>query len=133
MILIDSSAWVEFERASDSATDRHLQHLMATGASIAVSEPILMEVLAGARNDSERRRLERVLKSFEWIETDVHSDFDSASRVYSLCRAAGFTPRGLIDCMIAAIAMRTRSTLLTADRDFIAISEIMPLMLEPTN
>jgi len=57
VILVDTSAWVEFDRGTDSPADLRLQHLIASGADIAVSEPILMEVLAGARNDVERVRL----------------------------------------------------------------------------
>ena len=41
MILVDTSAWVEFDRGTDSPADLRLQHLIASGADIAVSEPIL--------------------------------------------------------------------------------------------
>jgi len=130
MILIDSSAWVEFERATDSRTDRRLRELLGTDEAIACSEPIMMEVLAGARDDGHRRRLRRVLKSFDWIETDAQADFEAAARVYTVCRRAGVTPRGLIDCLIAAIAIRSGAAVLTADRDFAAIADVMPLTLD---
>ncbi|MGB3014816.1 MAG: PIN domain-containing protein, partial [Candidatus Nanopelagicales bacterium] len=57
------------------------------------------------------------------------SDFAGAARVYRLCRAAGVTPRGLIDCMVVQVALRTDSELLAADRDFEAIADVMPLQL----
>jgi predicted nucleic acid-binding protein len=129
VILVDSSVWVEFERATNSPTDLRLQRFIDTDAPLAVTEPILMEVLAGARTDDDRTRLGHVLRSFGWITTDAACDFEAAARVYSCCRAAGFTPRGLVDCMIAAIAMRTGSSVLTADRDFARIAEVMPLTL----
>jgi predicted nucleic acid-binding protein len=129
VILVDSSAWFEFERGSNSDTDVRLQSLIGGNAPLACSEPILMEVLAGARSDVERVRLRRVLTSFGWVSVDVLADFEAAAKVYADCRAVGITPRGLIDCMIAAIAMRSGSSLLTADRDFTAMADVLPLRL----
>ena len=130
MILVDTSAWVEFDRGTDSPADLRLQHLIASGADIAVSEPILMEVLAGARNDVERVRLRRMMTSFSWIPADAQNDFEAAARVYAACRAAGFTPRGLVDCLIATIAIRTGASLLTADTDFARMADVLPLRLD---
>ncbi len=41
----------------------------------------------------------------------------------------GITPRGLIDCMIASIAIRTGAELLAADQDFADMARILPLQL----
>ncbi len=49
---------------------------------------------------------------------DIHddaADFHAAGRVYRTCRRAGVTPRGLIDCMIASVALRHSATLLAHD------------------
>ena len=128
MILVDTSAWVEFDRASESAVDLYLTGLIrAGGEQVAVSEPILMEVLAGARDDHRHRDLRRLLTSFNWISTDPVADFEGAAGVYRACRAAGITPRGLVDCMIMSIALRTGSALLSADRDLAQMSAVLPL------
>lgn len=47
MILADASAWVEYDRASGSAADERLAELIAADGPLAVTEPVLMEVLAG--------------------------------------------------------------------------------------
>jgi len=129
VILADTSAWVEYDRATGSAVDQRLTALIAGGGPLAVTEPVLMEVLAGARDEDHRRRLRRVLKSISWIETDAHADFEAAARIYASCRVAGITPRGLMDCLIAAIAIRTNAAMLAADRDFAAIATVMPLRI----
>ena len=130
MILVDTSAWVEYDRATGSATDRRLTHLVQDGGGdIAVTEPILMEVLAGARDDRRHEDLRRLLTSFEWIPADPVADFEGAAKIYRSCRAQGITPRGLIDCMVVAIAVRSRATLLAADRDFADIAGVVPLHL----
>lgn len=130
MILVDTSAWVEFDRATGSATDRRLtQRIRGGGVDIAGTEPVLMEVLAGARDDCRRDDLRRLITSFGWVAVDAVADFEGAARIYGACRARGITPRGLIDCMIVNVAIRTGSSLLAADRDFEKIASVVPLQL----
>jgi predicted nucleic acid-binding protein len=50
MILADTSAWVEDDRATGSAVDRRLTQLISADGPVAVTEPVIMEVLAGARS-----------------------------------------------------------------------------------
>ena len=132
MILVDTSAWVEYDRATESPVDQLLTDLVSqkSPTRIAVTEPVLMEVLAGVRSQRREAELRRLLRSFEWIKAEPEVDFEGASRIYRRCRASGVTPRGLIDCMIANIAIRTGSSVLAADRDFADIARIVPLTLE---
>lgn len=130
MILADTSAWVEYDRATGSTTDQAMTSLIAEGgANLAVTEPVLMEVLAGAKDEARHADLEKMLKSFRWISADPVADFTGAAKAYRACRAGGVTPRGLIDCMIASIAIRTGARLLAADRDFTDIARVLPLQL----
>ena len=55
MILADTSAWVEYDRATGSAVDLRLAELIAAEGPVAVTEPVIVEVLAGARSDARRR------------------------------------------------------------------------------
>ena len=132
MILVDTSAWVEFDRATGSAAERRLTELIASGGDIAVTEPVLMEALAGARDEESWWKLRRLLTSFGWIAADAAGDFEGAARVYRSCRLQGVTPGGLIDCMIASIALRTDSSVLTADLGFSRMSGVVPLQLDTT-
>ncbi len=130
MILVDSSAWVEFDRATGSAVDTRLTSLIADDGGVAVTEPVLMEVLAGARDERRHADLRRLLTSFEWISVDPVADFEGAAKLHRTCRSAGITPRGLVDCMIAAIASRTGVPVLTADADFGRIASVVPVELD---
>ncbi len=89
-----------------------------------------MEVLAGARTEKRHDDLRRLLLSIEWIPSDPLADFEGAARLDRSCRARGVTPRGLIDCMISSIAIRTSSSVLAFDGDFHQISRIAPLRIE---
>jgi len=130
MILADTSAWVEFDRGTGSKTDQLLTELITKGGKeLAVTEPILMEVLSGAKDEARHKSLRRLLTSYEWLPTDTVSDFEGASVIYRQCRKEGITPRGLIDCIIVNIAIRTSSQLLAADKDFHDISKVVPVKL----
>ncbi len=130
MILVDTSAWVEYDRATGSRVDLRLLELITSEADIASTEPVLMEVLAGARDERRHRDLRRLLTSFRWITFDAVADFEGAARVYRSCRAAGITPRGLIDCMIVSVALRNDVALLAADRDVELMATVVPLRLD---
>jgi len=132
VILADTSAWVEYDRATGSGADTTLTELIRCGGDdLVVTEPVLMEVLAGAVDETRSRQLRRLLTSFGWVPVDSVADFEGASKIYRNCRSAGITPRGLIDCMIANIAIRGGHQLLTADRDFAAMATVVPLRLSP--
>lgn len=130
MILADTSAWVEFDRATGSSADERLARLVARPRDLAVTEPIVMEVLAGARDDRRERDLLDLLSRAVLLPFDPAADFHAAARIYRRCRADGVTPRGMIDCMIAAVAFRTRSTILAHDAALVRVADVMGLSLD---
>ena len=130
MILADTSAWVEFDRATGSPVDGRVAELIDTGGELAVTEPVVMEVLAGARDDRREVDLRRLLLRFELLPLDPAADFDGAVRIYRRCRAAGVTPRGMVDCMIAAVAWRREATLLAHDADLARVGGVIGIELD---
>ncbi|HEX2180582.1 MAG TPA: PIN domain nuclease [Actinomycetota bacterium] len=130
MILADTSAWVEFDRATGSPVDLRLTKLIEDASPLAVTEPVLMEVLAGAKDDLREESLRRLLVRFHLLSFEAAIDFDGATRIYRKCRAAGITPRGLIDCMIAAVAWRHGATLLASDNDLRRVAAVLGLKLD---
>jgi predicted nucleic acid-binding protein len=130
MILVDTSAWVEFDRASESSADRRLSELIAGDGPIAVTEPIIMEVVAGARDDVRERDLRRLLCRFHLLRFDPVVDFDGAARIYHRCRREGVTPRGMIDCMIASVALRSDAVLLACDGDLETVARVVGIRLD---
>jgi predicted nucleic acid-binding protein len=130
VILVDTSVWVEYDRASGGAADARLTRLIEDDGPIAVTEPVVMEVLAGARDEARERDLRRLLARFALLRLDPVADFDGAVHIYRRCRQRGVTPRGLIACLIATVAMRHGASLLAHDRDLAAIAGLMDLELE---
>jgi predicted nucleic acid-binding protein len=130
MILADTSAWIEYIRATGSAVDRRLTELIALGSELAVTEPVVMEVLAGARSNSRETELRRLLLRFELLRFEAAVDFDRAVQIYRRCQAAGVTPRGMVDCMIAAVAWRAGAALLSIDADMDRIARVIGIELD---
>lgn len=130
MILVDASAWVEYDRATGSPVDRRLTSLIESGGPIAVTEPGIMEVLAGARNNQREEDLRRLLLRFHLLPFDAGSDFEAAARIYRRCRQAGVIPRGMVDCLIAAVAWRRGAALLAQDADLNRVAEIVGIALD---
>ena len=89
-----------------------------------------MEVLAGARDDRREAELRRLLGRFELLRFDPVIDFDAAARIYRRCRRVGVTPRGMVDCMIASVAVRHEAILLPRDVDLVRVAEVVGLTVE---
>lgn len=127
-VLVDTSVWVHYDRGDDHPTALMLKNLIAASDRVAVTEPVVMELLAGARNDLEKQRISRLVTRFSLLRFDPVADFDAAAGLYRICRRNGVTPRGLVDCMIASVALRTRSRLLAADGDFERMGQALGLV-----
>ncbi len=130
MILADTSAWVEFDRATGSEVDRRLTEIIATSEPLGVTQPVIMELAAGARSDEREQDIRRLLGRFDLLNFDAVIDFDASVRIYRTCRRAGVTPRGMVDCMIAAIALRHGATLLAQDCDLTCVAAVMGIPLD---
>jgi len=130
VILADTSAWVEYDRATGSRVDQRLEELIRGHDQLAVTEPVVMEIVAGSRSDEREVDLRRLLTRFTLLRFDSVADFDAAARIYRQCRRAGITPRGMVDCMIASVAHRNGATLLAADADLIRVATIVGIDLD---
>ena len=121
-MIVDTSAWVEYLRRTESPEDRALERAIRQGDSLATPAPVLMELLAGCSNDEAAARIQRLLARFEILEVEGLADFEDAARIQRICRRQGETVRSMMDCLVAAMALREGRPLLARDRDFDAIA-----------
>ena len=128
MILVDTSAWIEFLRDTGSpvcvAVDRLLD------ADLATCDAVSMEILAGARDERHLLQLRGLLARATLLPT-TPADYETAASMYRACRVQGETVRKLIDCLIAAVAVRHEAELLHADTDFVTLARHTELRLHP--
>ena len=112
MILVDTSAWVEFLRDTGSPVCQRVDELLS--ADIATCHPVRMEVLAGARDERHLNDLRRLLARASLLPTRA-TDYEQAATLFRTCRRNGGTVR---NCLIAAAAIRAGVAILHADGDF---------------
>jgi len=127
MILVDTSAWIEFLRDTASPVCERVDAILA--GDIAVADPIRMEVLAGARDEKHLNQLKRLLARGSVFHT-MPIDYDQAAILYRQCRTNGETVRKLIDCLIAAVAIRNDVVILHQDVDFDVLARHTALRIE---
>ena len=126
MVLIDTSAWIEFLRDTGSAVCDLVDALLAQ--EIAVCDPVRMEVLAGARDEAHLLRLRRLLARAAVIPAQA-TDYDDAAALFRRCRRQGATVRSLMDCLIAAAAIRAGVPILHRDADYDVLARHTELRL----
>lgn len=116
MIVVDTSAWVEFLRGTGSAVHLEVAALVQS-REVLVPDVVRLELLAGAGSDERAADLSRLLARFEPLVASSPADHELAASLYRRARRSGATVRSLLDCLIAAMALRVGAPLLARDRD----------------
>ena len=115
MILVDTSAWIEFLRGTGSPVCDAVDRLL--DGELAICDAVSMELLAGARDERQLLQLRGLLARTTTLPT-APADYESAAVMYRACRVHGETVRKLIDCLIGAVAISADIEVLHADADF---------------
>lgn len=131
MILADTSAWIGYVRGDATPAALRLRDLIgADDGTLATTGPVEMEVLVGARDARHERELRHLLSRGRPLRFDVTVDFDAAAGIYQACRRVGVTPRGIVDCVIAAVALRRGASLLAHDVDLDRVAGVMGITMD---
>jgi predicted nucleic acid-binding protein len=128
VILIDTSAWIEYFRATGSAAAVEVRRLLSEEADqAAMCEPVAMEILSGVSDDSTHAKLERLVNGLPSLTIDSAVDFCAAAQMYRAAHRSGRTIRSINDCLIAAVAIRHNARIVHRDSDFEAIASMTNL------
>jgi predicted nucleic acid-binding protein len=127
VIIVDTGVWADwFNGHATPAVDRLAESLGTE--DIGVSPLILTEVLQGFRQEAGFELARVQLLRLPQITLDVPGHVEAA-RLFRALRRRGVTVRGVVDCIIAQTCIVANAELLTADRDFTAISRHSRLRL----
>ena len=96
---------------------------------LCVASVVKAELLRGAASDHERSDIDAYWQNLPLLEAKDDLWENAGQLAYRL-RRKGITP-GLIDCYLAALAIRHNAPLLTLDKGFESIQEHCSLHLEP--
>jgi hypothetical protein len=78
-MVVDTSAWVEYLRATGSRADVALTQAVREGSSLAVPDIVRLELLAGAGSDQHVRELQRLLARFTALPAASPADHEVAA------------------------------------------------------
>jgi len=132
MILVDTSALLPFLAGRSTRASEAVADVLSEGLEIALTPIVVQEVLQGAREEQEWRKLRSylltqvILSPRDPIATQV-----AAARIYYDCRRRGLTVRSTLDCVVAQIAIEHGVPLLHDDRDYDAIARVRALKTFP--
>ena len=84
-----------------------------------------MELLAGARGAEIA-----VVDGLAQLPLEPLVDFRTAATLYRDATQFGHPVRSLVDCLIAAVALRHDATVVHRDRDFELLALVSPLRVE---
>ena len=129
MIAVDSSVWIDLFNGRRTRQTELVDQLLADPEMpVLVGEIVMYEVLAGFRSQAEAERNRLLLESLILVSM---LDFDlvpPAVANYHTLRRRGITP-GTVDMIIGTWCIETGAELLTADRHFEPMREILGLRL----
>lgn len=124
MLLVDTSAWIEFFRRPprlDLDTFGGLDEVVTC-------LPVVQEVLQGFRDERAFRTARDAMLSLPMVESPLSRErYLEAAGLYRDARRAGYTVRSAVDCLIAVCALRHGLTVLHRDRDYSSLARVSPL------
>ena len=127
MIVVDTSVWIDFFRGNKSIQHRTLHQLIEAEEDIALTETIITEILQGIKNDKDYKKLKPFLLEFPILRPKGTETYLKAAQIFRDCRKKGKTVRKTADCIIAAICIENKQTLLHNDGDFDQIASCTTL------
>ncbi len=125
MILVDSSAWIEYYRPQGLYMARQAVAEAVRDDKVAGHGIVRVEIVAFARNEKERRRLASDFAAFHELGP-LEQDFDRAISLGYQLRREGFTVP-TTDLIIAASAIRADCILYHLDAHFEQIASLSEL------
>jgi predicted nucleic acid-binding protein len=126
VIVVDSSVWIAFFRALDTAATQKLKYL-GLEFDLLVGDIVLLEVLRGTRDAEDARKVHDRLSRFELVPMLGVAIAIKAAENYRTLRKLGFTIHKSPDLIIGTYCIEHDYSLLHDDRDFEPMREHLGL------
>lgn len=117
MILVDSSAWIDYFRGASTNEVQALDRLLGN-EPLAIGDLILAEVLQGFDDDGDFNKVRKLLTTLVVVELGGQEIAIQAAKNFRALRRLGVTVRKTIDAIIATRCIESGYLLLHCDRDF---------------
>lgn len=121
-MIVDTSVWIEFFRTPDSTASHWVADRIGDETQLVVPEVVLMELLIGTTDEATASVHRRFLQRFSIQPLAPVRDAEDAAAIHRRCRRGGKTVGSLIDCLVAAMALRLDLPVAHRDKDFDVIA-----------
>ncbi len=122
-MIVDTSIFIEYLRGAGSQADAWLAERISQRTGLVVPEVVVMELSVGTTDEARAAQWRQLLQRFEIEPLAALRDSEDAAAIHRRCRRAGKTVRSLIDCQVAAVALRMDMPVVHRDHDFDVIAE----------
>jgi predicted nucleic acid-binding protein len=126
LILVDTSVWIDFFRASPGWAGAELRRMIAAGEPFALTGIVVAEILQGLTRDIGH--IEAYLSRWTRLEPNGIATYIEAAALFRLARSRGVS-LSTVDALIAAIAIEHSASVFTLDADFSRLARITNLRL----
>lgn len=123
MILIDTSAWIDFFNGNINPTTDLVDALLDS-EQVIIGDLIYCELLQGFKADDQFNDVRELLQNLIHVELVGFRIAEKAARNYRQLRKQGITIRKTMDILIATFCIENNVPIIHKDRDF-------DLMVEP--
>lgn len=117
MIIVDTSAWIEFFRNGEPAVVRKVDRCLEKNL-VGVGDLIYCEIMQGIKAPAERKTVSTLLLSLPRYDMVGFTIAEKGAENYRLLRTKGITIRKTIDVIIATFCVESGFLLVHYDRDF---------------
>jgi predicted nucleic acid-binding protein len=117
VIVVDTSAWIDFLNGRNAPHVRRLRAILGTD-EIIVGDLMMCEVLQGIRSEAAARDVEALLRRFDVVPMAGDAIAVRAASNFRALRRQGVTIRKTIDLLIGTWCIENRRPLLHNDSDF---------------
>jgi len=127
LILVDTSVIIDSFKGNMNEKAELFKRILKQGISFGIASYTYQEVLQGARDEAEYKKLNEYLSTQHiYFLPQVIETYEKAASIIFLLKRRGVTVRSSIDALIALTAIENDLLLLHNDRDYDAMAEKMP-------
>ena len=127
MIVVDTSVWIDFFRATSGQDRERLEELILDSNRVAICGIILQEILQGIKSRKVYETTRERLLKFPFLNANRETYLLAAS-IYRELRSHGITVPST-DVTIAAICVSNRAPIFTRDEHFVEIGKHSRLVI----
>ncbi len=128
MILVDTCVWIDFLKKKQTPACRFLEESIYKKTEIVTNHIIYFELLRGISSELERRRVRKYLLQLAFCDYSPEN-FDQLISFYRKCLSQGLNLPKLGDWLILKSAIDFNLSLLTSDKGFYKLHEILSFNL----